>query len=330
MRTRNYCQKYINGNTLLVQIKGTLTETIVLTRYNNNNTTSVVSVTNTYSYTGFKIYNYEITLSTGDHFYLAATSDEEDSWTSEPVIVVDREKLLKIQWYSNDPGLVFEFDYTNDEVNLMYIEANLVAIGHGGESTVYDNQNEKTKIKESIFRNFELQTDEIPRYLAEKLIVAMSSDVFVINDVQYTAEEKGESEPFGNANVVTFKANVTESPVLGLDTDDLGFDCDSGTTNDMIDNLVELLATGQFTLTLKAGYFINFVKLVYQDGTSVLFKAGWTVGNEEIIRSIGVTDTNDININDSGHVATDRTIYCEVSGSNQIIDVYFNTIKHTQ
>ena len=331
IRKKAYCQRYVSGAVLLVQIKGNTTETVVLTRYNSDNTSAVVSVTDTYTYTGFKIYDYEITIGATDQFYLIATSDEDDSWTSEPVITDERGRMLKIQWYGFDPELTFEFDYTNDEVNLAYIDANLIEWSPAGESTVYDNQDEKVKIKENLYRQLKFETEPMPRYMAEKLKIAMAHDNLVVNDIIYTVEDQPETS-LSTKNMVTLTAVLVQSTVLGLNTDDIGFDCDNiVTTNDMIDNLFKENGTGQFSFTLKAGYSINQIILLYQDGTGVTFKAGWSVGEDEIVREMGVTATHLLDREIVPTVfSTDKTIYCEVGGTNDLVNVYIQTIQFTQ
>ena len=332
IRKKSYCQKYISGDTLLVQIKGTLTETVTLTKYNSSGTSSTISASDTYTYSAFKIYDYEITIGASDNFYLVATSDADDSWTSEPVITDERGYMLKVQWYGFDPELTFEFDYTNGEVNHMYLDANLIEWSPAGESTVYDNQNEKVKIKENLFRQLKLETGPIPRYEAEKLKIAMMHDVFAINDITYTVEDQPETA-LSTKNMVTLTAVIVQSTVLGLNTDDIGFDCDSiVTTNDMIDNLYKENGTGQFSLTLKAGYSINQIILSYQDGTGVTFKAGWSAGEDDIVRTLNVPESGflllDREVAQSSSVA--KTIYCEVGGTNALVNVYIQTIQFTQ
>ena len=324
-----YCQKFVYKDAITIQIKATLTETVTLTRYNSDGSTATITPATTTTYSAFKILDYTITIATDDYFYLVASSDVNDSWKSEPVMEDSRGDLLKLQWYSYDPSLTFEFDYSNDEVNFLYVEGRIHDYAPAGEATVYDNQNEKIKVKQSLFRTLKFVSDPIPRYLAEKIQIALAHDKFLINGVQYVSEDMIEVSPFGGSTLVTISAVLTESNVLGLNTDDLGFDCDNVNTDDMIINLVKENASGQFSFTLTAGYSINQIILVYEDGTNSKFKAGWTVGGEEILHEYTVSGSYPIVMDRelARSADTDKTIYCEVSGTNALVDVYIQTIK---
>lgn len=326
---RSYCQKFLAGDYVAIQIQTDLTEVATLTRYNESSS-SVISPTTTTTYSDFKIIDYQINLVADDIFYLVADSDSDDSWKSEPLKVVDRDDMLKIEWYNYDPKMIYEFDYSDDQVNKIYIESLLMDYNPAGEVSIYDNENEKVKIKQSVFRNLDIKTNPIPRYLAEKLQIAMAHDVFVVNDRQYTVEDLEEVESLSDSNIVQVSATLTQRYILAMNTDDLGFNCDSSTICNMVINLEKLNGSGQFEFTATAGYSINQIILNYQDGTGVHVKIGTSVGGEEILRDFTVNesemDTLDREIALSR--SSNTTIYVEVLGTNALVDVNIQTIKY--
>lgn len=277
-----YKQKYVitkkdgSDNPILVQIRQTLTETVTFTLEGSSETVT----TTEYIYDDFKTVNYEFLPLSGEVITIETTSDETVGYTSEPIEIVERGKLKKIQWFKYENYTQSLFDYTHGEVNEVYVDARLIVYTAEGEIDVFDNQLEKDVAFAVYYRNLTLQTQPIPFYLTEQINLGLMLDRFVINDLAYSAEDYGEQEPY--SNLFQYSLPVTRKIILGQNVTDTGFDPDAIDMKE-IDNIVFEDVSGTPEGTVLAGHSINQVLLKVKTGT-VTFKLGHTVGGSEIIR----------------------------------------------
>jgi len=323
--SQKYKQQYYVGDVILLQVKGEQSVAPTITQYFSDGTSAVLTADASTTYASFTIFEYLITTVLGE-FYIMAES-VESTWKSETVEVIANDgSLLLLQWSNLDAiNDSFEFDYSTTlaiaNVNFMRIAGQLLTYKPSGEITVYDNQNEKSKIKGSIFRGLTLNTERMPRQLAEIIIIASQHDLFLINQVGYIVEDLPEVEMMGG--FVQLSAPLTLASSLGLNTHDIGFDCDS-TTTQMIENKLFEDAAGSDSAAVSAGYGLTQIVAKAISGTPTL-TVGYTVGGNEIFRTEVITTTPMIDNNRFTPLTdTAWTIYFEVSGG--IMDVYFQTI----
>jgi len=313
------------------QVRKTLTETLTFYKVLNGNTISTVTADRTETYDTFEIVDYSIASVTNECFYVLITSDEENSWQSEPIEIITRDKELKLQWYSDDPTTVFYHDYSNGQVNYMYLDGELQGYRPDGEDTTFDNQNEIIKVKSWQYRTFKLVTNPIPWYMAEKLQVALKHDNFIINDAQYVSKELIESEQVGKSNLYTISAVIIESAVQGLYPG--GFDPDT-IQNNMIENKLNESATVTGTFTASDGYNITQILAVRNSGSSAdaTIKVGTTIGGDEVLLETSVPAYGSAPLLENlrfppPNVSGSWTIYYTIAGTTPDIYLAIQTIN---
>jgi len=336
-----YCQTFKVGEAINIQILSGLTAAVVLTLWDEYGMTHTnIPVTEVTTYADFKIHDFVYTPASELSGYMTAES-ETTGYISEPFeVLADVSKYRKLNWFNLDTPSVnnnFEFDYTTASaqayVNHCYVKAKFKDYKTGGESEVFDNQNELVKIKENKFRIFTFQTENIPVYLAELLILAQAHDVFEVEPVQFVCN----SEPSisnSKANLVELSMDLTQSAILGINTHDIGFNCDGETTTKMI-NLEKLNATSDFTFAITAGYLLHSLTAEWNSGTGIELKIGITVGGSELADIfIGETaedaDLSEVEtmVINTDYAAGASTIYCTLSGTSPNINVYGITLKN--
>ena len=330
VRGVKYNQIFFKDDEVLLQVKAGLTATVVVNKYTDgSDLVGILTPDATTTYSTFKIYEYLIDLDTLGKFYWTVTT-EESSWISEWVEVIDTDdSMLLLQWTNLDNmNNTFEFDYTTTlaiaNVNFNRIEGQLLNYKPAGESTVYDNQNEVSKIKANYYRILTLETEKIPRQLTEKLIIAMQHDTFLVNEVGYVAEELPEPNRTGGYFPMTAELKLRDSE--GINTHDIGFDCDTSMIY-RIENKGQEDATGAGTFSVREGYGVTQIMAKYKSGTTVNLKVGTSVGGEQILASSPITGTVPPDIIDTRYIPSYSTgawtIYWDVSGG--VIDLLIQT-----
>lgn len=315
-------QTFFVDDVVLIQVKSGLTATITFLQILDSGITNTISATTTTTYTDFKIHEYPITHSAAARFYYKITS-EESEWRSECVSVIaeDTDYLL-LQWTNlDDVSDSFEFDYSTvlaiANVNYMRIRGQLLTYKPAGETTVYDNQNEKAKIKGSVFRMLTMDTEQVPRQIAEKIIIATQHDSFLVNEVGYISEELPEVNPLGAG--VVLSANLTLAAGLGINANDIGFTA----TTDMIENKVDSSASGAETFAVTSGFGVSQIIVKKLTGTPSL-KIGSTVGGTEIFPLEVITNTVPPlieNVRYTPDITGAWTIYYDCSGGTVYLHV---------
>ena len=329
----NFAHTFFQNDIPLIQVKAGESTTLVLTMYNEAGTATIIPVTETNDYTEFIIYDYLIALPTLGKFRFNAKSTISE-WDSEWIEVVETDNVnyRLLQWTNLDPDTnTFEFDYTTAtavaNVNFARLVIQDLIYSPGGEREIYDNQNEKSIIKANAFTNIMFQTEILPRQICEQLFLAMSHDRFLVNDVAYIVEKLPDIEQAGAGFFLS--AEMTINLSLGLNTHDIGFNCDLMSTP-LVIPLSELSAIGARTLSATAGYSINQIILEYVSGTTVTVKIGSTVGGDNIMRSKTLTAANTFhevarNFVTPAGMSAAWLVYLTISGG--LANVYVQTIK---
>lgn len=335
--TPAFCHKWFKNDEVLVQIRAGLTATVVLTKFDEDGTQTIIGVTDTTTYAGeFKIYDYVLTLSSVERFYLEGKS-QESLWRTEWNTVFvptayEIEHLRLLEWSNEDPITnSYEFDYLTTQAglhtNFMRIEAEDLDYEPAGETDVFNNQNEIVILKSDLFRKIGLRAELIPRQIAELIVIAMKHDLFFLNEVGYKIEELPEITMMGS--VTEISAMMTLANSLGLNTHDIGFNCDEDCTI-MVKNVEEENASGAFTLGISEGFGVTQVIAKKISGTPIL-KAGATPGGDEILVEDEVVGTIPPDINDVRYTPNKSgaawTFYGVVTGG--VADIMVQSIRFT-
>jgi hypothetical protein len=338
---KEFCQRFINADQVPVQLKlsgGTSGNEVILKKVTSAGVETVITATATEEYTAFKIYEYLITIATGDYFYLVAYTDS-DTWTSEWIYgEATLPGYLKLEWFNYDPltnNESWQFDYQTAQaqanVNFLYVKSLLFEYALSGDTSVIDNQNEKIMLRRSLFRRLKLETDPVPRWMGEKLAIAMAHDVFVVNDITYTMEEEPSIDRAGKTNFINFSAVLTQKSVLGMNTHDIGFDCDTSTDSNMI-VMTETAASGTKSFTVTDDYMVLTITGIRTAGSPVL-TAGTTSGGSDVMAGMSLSASY---LTEVAMVPIDKSsipggvLYVTVSGAGATATIHVLTVKNRQ
>lgn len=338
-------QIFFDGDVVLLQVKAELSTDVELRDILTNEVPISPAAVTEYTDAGIKILDYLLTMATtggggttrGEVQSQYSVTADKSTWISEVIRVIEPASDYKlIQWTNLDPGTsTFEFDYNttqaNENVNFMRLLCDTFEYSAGGETEVYNNQNEKSVLKASVFNNFNFDSGFVPRGIAEKLSIAMAHDRFLVNQVAYIVEEKPEITTFGTwAQLI---AGMTYNLSLGMNTHDIGFDCDDSpdapTTNTMVRNVLMEGVTGQGSATIREGHAINQIIVESAATVDTYIKLGTTVNGEEIMRSYKLTSTDGFNVISRNYLdelglGAVWTIYYDITGD--ACNIYLQTI----
>lgn len=347
---RQYYQKLFATDTITVQAEVDTDQTIAL--YKSEGTSKMGAVTwgdwtamtgeaLVFSGAAYDYWEVDIDFSTMTktkvkfkvEILTGATVDE--TWLSEPVeLVTDDGSYLQIEFFNLENA--FRVYYVNptpaDRIShLIRLKGWLRKYKPAGDTSVYDNQDEVVKTKDEVKRMMTLETDAIPAYLAEMLVVAVAHDKFFVNEVEFVAEKKPEFD-LGNGNLASLTCELTQRDVIGLNAHDVGFDCDSITDTDTM-VLQEIDLAGQKSFTVPDGYLIAHITGHRTAGDPVVI-AGTTPGGSDILLDMALNNTdNKFQTAIIGReIATsgDATLYVDVSGAGATASIYVLLLKNRQ
>jgi hypothetical protein len=345
-KIETYLQRWNTSDVVTVQIKSdsATVPTIVVTS-DDNSTSSIVCIGNTYKSrydtNGGTTYNlwffeFQVVMSFYQVETFVTVTQGTDIYKSEPFIgdiEIDSElsngETLKLEYANNDNA--FQIDFSTLITFTLYIKAIIKDYETGGDISVYDNQDEIEKLKETAKRIFSFKTLHIPRYLAETLKIASSMDNLVINDVAFVREDQPDISPVDGNNFVEYSMNVSDKEYLGLNTHDIGFDVDLIIGGEEMIILSKDDATGAETFEVEAGYLVHTLRANWVSGSTVLVKLGTTVGGDELVYEFPMS-ASILNITVAIHGdinrAANANIYLTVTGG--VVDVDIQTLKNTQ
>lgn len=287
------------------------------------------------------VYDYwEIELNMSDYTYVkfrgVITENESvvETWISEPVQVIAADtRYLLIEFFNLEDK--FHCYYTNpteaDRItHRIRVKGVFRKYKSGGETSVFDNQDEIVKIKDEVKRMLTLETEPIPAYLAEMITVATAHDKFFINEVEFVAENKPEYET-GGGDLASLTCTLTQRNVIGLNTHDIGLNCNSiSDTYTMV--LQEENASGQKSFTVPEGYLIATITGYRTAGNPVII-AGTTPGGNEILYGMNLSSGTPLEVatvNTEIANTGDQTLYAEVTGTGATANIYVLLIKNRQ
>jgi len=257
-----------------------------------------------------------------------------ETWSSEPVEIVTNDgKYLQIEFFNLENK--FHAYYTNpteaDRLShLIRIKGRLMKYKPAGETSVYDNQDEIVKTKDEVKRVLTLETELIPPYLAEMLVVAVAHDKFFVNEVEFVAEKKPDYES-GSGDWAQLTCELTQRDVIGMNAHDTGYNCDSITGGDTM-TLQEEGASGQTTFIIPEGYLIGYIT-AYQVTGSPAIIAGTTPGGSEIVSGMALTPSYTYETANVGYplsLTGANNLYVTVSGAGATATIFVLLFKNRQ
>jgi hypothetical protein len=342
-----YCQRFLTTDTVTVQMKSNsaTVPTVVLYDSEMNETAIVTTLVSSYDQDSdgsddLFFFEFDVVMATlTDEHFLRATQGS-DVFVSEPfkadsdlLTELQNGQALQIQYSNIDNALQIDFsDFGGTKTPItftIYVEGTLKDFGFGGESSVYDNQDELTKIKETMIRLLTLKTLHIPRYMAETLRIASGFDMFVINGVSFVREDLPEVAAVDGSNLVELSMTLNDKEYLGVNSHDIGFDCDTSTGEIMI--LTEENASGSVSFNVPAGYLVHTMRIEWVSGTSVEAKLGTTLAGDELVLAFNVNSSFTMvttAIHGDINRGSDSSIYATITGGVANIDIQL--IQNTQ
>lgn len=351
----SYIQQFIKDEAIKIQFRSdhdTLTATLVTC----DGVTANIPVIKIKTFTEYSF--YEISISTGveDTYFInikGATIGELTNYerseyfqtvegiqgfrsnedTSEGYKYILHHLLIECSNIENDFNTFFEEDdFGNKFVSRFWIPTPLYKIQSEGETEVYNNLGNLTKLSETFQNSFEMITSAVPRHLAMKIQETAGLDNFFINDIQYISLEKGEIEYFGNYTSVVLTMNLTQRFAIGLNSDDRGFE---SITTDMsgIDIKQASGVSGSGNFQILAGYMINSSTIQLVTGSNGTVRIGSTVGDDDILMQYPLSAANphDTPTTYYSHPTdVSYTVYWETSGVGATFNIIVQAIINKQ
>ena len=239
-----YCQKFHSkvgsDHIVYLQFNSDVSTDIVLTSFYGK--TQIEAVTKTYDqkvgttyakyYTNFAItldsdyYNKEI-------FFTAVQG--ADSLISEPIFVTDltdkiNSGLIKYVKYTNYDRIDSDLDNRfihwpsiQNEGHYMdfFIDAIDITPNDSDNSEVLQGAQSQYILSASYFSGKVLETSGVPDYMAVKLGMVSSLDVFTVNDIQYIKNGEITQSRFGNSTSYQVSMKLTQRNAIGINVDNL-------------------------------------------------------------------------------------------------------------
>jgi hypothetical protein len=339
----NDCQEYYATDVMTIQVKQTYltagavpaAPTMNVVDFDGNATPVLGVQTPNSPYTSgdytLKFYEFPFLMGAYSDKYTLRVTGPDETYKSNGIEIVEEDSnLLLLEWYNFENE--FEMNYSSGIVHFLRCPALMRDYVPSGEISMYDNIGVKTKLKEIVGRGFNFEIQEIPRWYSEVLRIASSHDKFLINDVEFVREEVPDIEPMEKTNYSIYRMVVTQEEIAGLNTHDIGFNCDQCTEDMKLEVKDAEGATGSGSIEVSAGYMLSTLEAVWVSGSNVLVKIGTTPGGDDLVLGVRPAsgDTNGVTslINYACDTAT--TIYYTVTGVDQEVDLYFITLKNRQ
>jgi len=253
----------------------------------------------------------------------------ESEWINVPSAGIEAAQeenanLFRFNWFGLENSML---DYVvSGFVGTAWIEGKMVLGQTAGEATIFDNQGEEVKLKH-IIKRVMMFSAEVPDYLAAQIVSWTALDEFFINDVKYVASKEPTHSQIGNSNMHLLTAELKQYSPIGINTHDVGFDCDAATIQTMIVNALHVSKTGSFTVEAPSGYLLHTVTLVRNSGSADI-KLGIAAEGDEVFTD-NTIDGTDTLVAVQCHYPLDSatTLYFTVTGTVNF-DVNLQYIKN--
>jgi hypothetical protein len=209
---RPYLQKVSSADSILIQFS---TDQGVPTAEVYDHEDNLISdksgnISTVLTSTTFTIYNLSFTVAVEGIYYLQLTWGTVIYKSNYfQIDGFDEDRLVKIEYNTSETDGI---NYTNSETFVVRLESRLAEYQPEQNKESYTSFDETlVNLKSYPIRKVVLEFGPIPRFMVEKLNLALSHEVFKINDVEYQAEEFGESNIISDANVISnmYNGSVT-------------------------------------------------------------------------------------------------------------------------
>lgn len=218
-----YLQKFHTTDNIIVQIATDYTNVTLKVYDTTNAVQQTVTLSTVYTTTeGIKYLQGTISTSSLGGIYYAkieATGVGLDSFIfqSEYFDVDDYDDYTLIKWRESDyAGLYY------GDANTYFgfrIEADITPYYGETETESFEAFNSSVKnIKTVTKRKVEFRTDEIPRYIYEKLILAFGHNEVLVNGVEYVAVDSPSVDPVKDTQFYMFSRQLTQADYEVYDT----------------------------------------------------------------------------------------------------------------
>jgi hypothetical protein len=331
----DYCQRFLTSDIIEVQIKSDFSAvpTAILTKADKTTESLIVTQASAYDQDGDSVndlffFEFSVSMSayTTESFI---TVNQDDTWKSEPfkgdadlLTELQDGESQQIEFYNDDNA--FSIDFSTGITFKSYVESIVKDYEAGGEASIYDNQDEITKLKETVTRMFTLKTLYVPRYVAERLRLASACDNFIVNGVSFIREDMPEISPVEGCNLVEVSMKLIDKEYIGVNTHDIGFDVDTPANGAEIMIKSELNASGSVTFSIPAGYMVHTLRAQWVSGTAVTVKLGTTLGGDELVYPTTISGTiTQVTVAIHGDINRDSDvdIYVTITGGVANIDL---------
>jgi hypothetical protein len=236
-----YYQKFQKSHVVYLQFESDSAEDIVLKSYCG--TDEIESITESYatSYgtSDIRYYtNFAVTLDAdySDKVIFFTATQGYNVLTSEPILTAELTDLLargliKYVKYTNVeriesdvPGVFVDWFALESTGNYMdfFVEAMDSEPNDTDENEVLEGSQSKTILSASYYSGRVLKTGPIPDYLATRLGMCSSLDVFTVNGLQYIKAGEIEQSSFGGSTSYQCSLKLTQKNAIGINVDSIG------------------------------------------------------------------------------------------------------------
>ena len=231
-----YAQKISSSDPILIQFATDYPiENITAEIYDINDdliSDKTTNITEIVTSTSFSIFDLSFNFAVEGFYYLKLTFDDtEDVIYQSEIFQIDgfnEDRFVKIEYNtSENDGIT----YNNNQTFIIRIEGRIVEYNPGQKKETYTNYNESlVNLNSYPKRSFKLEYGAVPRYIVEKLNLALAHEVFKVNDVEYQSDGEPDTEIVKDRDFVTnmYKGTVNLQQVdyeeYELATDDVAPD----------------------------------------------------------------------------------------------------------
>lgn len=195
------------------------------------------SISTVQTSTSFTVYDLSFSVAAEGFYYLKMTFDTTETHQSENFQIdgFETRRMIKIEYNTDEnDGII----YNDNQTFVVNIEGRIVEYEPGQDKEVYENFNKSlVNLNSYPTRTMTFEYGFIPRYMVEKLNLALAHEVFKANDVEHQSIEGLESDFMRAAVVVTnmYKGDVKLRQVIYEDYESVSDDVAPTTNHILID-----------------------------------------------------------------------------------------------
>ena len=240
-----YFQKFNSNHVVYIQFESDLADSIGLKSYNLLTGAEIESFTGTYhspargTAPDIRYYtNFAITLD-GDYIgkkvYFKATQ-LTIVMTSEPVYTLDltdqlQAGTMKYIKYTNLDRIEADLDDRFVDWEILDSTGNYLDFFVEGidsepndtdESEILEGSQNKTILSSRYYSGRMLKIDPVPDYMATRIALASSLDVFMVNGLEYIKQGGSDQSQFGGSTLYQVSMKLTQKLAIGINVDNIG------------------------------------------------------------------------------------------------------------